>query len=88
MPRHRPSRARPHPPSIKTRILKSIDGGSETSREVADDLGIPIKAAGVRLAFLVRDGILQREARKFYRYSARPPMTRYSYVAGDKRSQD
>lgn len=58
-------------------VLKSIDGGAETSAEVAAELGISLRLASAHLCTLVNRGYLVLKPKRFYRYGARP-LKRYS----------
>ena len=76
------------PKGLKRAILRSLDGGAETSLEVADDLGIPVRRASSYMCRLVARGVLDRRPGKFYtdrdvgddgrfRVGDRPPMVRF-----------
>lgn len=79
-PQSPPWSTRRGPKGLKRAILRSLADGSETSRDVGADLGIPTRRAGAYMGLLERRGVLSRKVGMFYPVDVgrgNPPMVRF-----------
>ena len=71
--------------SLKSKILRSLDAGAETSCDIAIDLGIPATEVSAYLCNFVKAGILARRPGKFYTGRPGRPQTRFMYASQTER---
>ena len=71
--------------SLKSKILRSLDAGAETSCDIAIEIGLPATKISAHLCNLVKAGVLMRKSSKFYTGRSGRPQTRFVYASQTER---